>query len=259
MDFFDSFNNKEGHKRSSDDEEAYRKKLEATQKVIDDLDQMLHRSSPALAPRSSAIEQLPAQSSYFQLEDVKTIKVNEELWIIPYDAEFYFKCREADALLFSQLASTDRIRKYLPGLQFSTVEESSATLVQSLKKTEAGISISYVLRVKNIPIGMIVAESPLYNQRALNLRIWTVDFFIAEAFEHKKIMYTCLLRVLNQLKEMGVSQVYCLIAQSNQSCLHLIQGFFTEVDNKGFGNSQTEADPPRVFVLNLTTTAFKTR
>ena len=199
----------------------------------------------------ASIFQEPQKDSYYNLEDVKTMRMGDYM-ICPYDAMWYFQA--PDSSIIPTLANTEEIRRYLPGLNFETEESCKKTLEACLMKTEAGLGITYVIRNQNYPIGMIMLNSPKYNEKVINLRIWTVDFFITKMFEHKGIMYKSLHKVLNQIKGMDVNYLYATLDKSNTSCKNLLgNGFFTEIDNSHFYNKEAVEEKPLVYRINLST------
>lgn len=105
----------------------------------------------------------------------------------------------------------------------------------------------------NIPIGMVFVNTPLYNKKAINKAIWTIDFFISEHFEHKGIVYNAVLRVLNEMKNaMGAKVVYALVDQDNHDCIRLIgNGLFDKIDIEGFNNKDGGL-PPFVYKIDVT-------
>lgn len=201
----------------------------------------------------------PKQLSYYQTKGIKSMSMGRNLMISPYDAMWYYEFLDTDSKLLPLFANSNAIRKYLPGLNFSNPESTKKTLLGHILRTEKGFGFSYFIRINNAPIGMILVNSPLYNghSNVLNLNIWTIDFFIAEAFEHKGIMYAALLRVLNQLKNMKVTKIYCMVDSANISCINLInQGLFEEVDNGGFHDRNNPMNIPMLFGIDLSTIKF---
>lgn len=199
------------------------------------------------------------QSSYYKTDDIKHMSMGGGLMVAPYDAMWYFECMDDDTKFIPLIANSEAIHRYLPGLKFNEQDSTKKTLEGFLLRTEKGLGFTYFIRMNNVPIGMINVDSPLYNSipNILNLNIWTLDFFIAEPFEHKGIMHGALLRVLNQLKGMGIHNVYCVIDASNISCLNLLSNdLFEEVDNSAFKDRNNSQNKPRVFVIDLPTIKF---
>lgn len=199
------------------------------------------------------------QSSYYKNDDIKHMSMGGNLIVAPYDGMWYSECLDADAKFLPLIANSDAVHKYLPGLNFSNQEMTKKTLIGFMLRTEKGLGFTYFIRMNDVPIGMITVDSPLYNSipNVLNLNIWTLDFFIAKPFEHKGIMHGALLRVLNQLKDMGIHNVYCVVDASNVSCLNLLNnGLFEEADNTAFKDRNDSQSKPRVFVIDLSTIRF---
>lgn len=190
------------------------------------------------------------KSSYFKLEDIKVMKLNDELMICPYDAMWYFEA--PDAKILPQMAESADIKKYLPGLELSTEEECKKTLQGFMMAPEQGIGFTHVIRYQNFPIGMIIVNSPKYNEKVLNLRIWTCDFFITSMFARQGIMTMCLNKVMRQLMGMQVNFLYAVVEPSNRPCIGLLHKCaFTEIDNSHFHNKNHGEADPLVYRINL--------
>ncbi|MBQ4291284.1 MAG: hypothetical protein II752_00905 [Muribaculaceae bacterium] len=196
------------------------------------------------------------KNDYYKTEDIKTEKFSGGNYSIsPYD---YF-CHEQvpDASIIPIFANTERIKKYLPGLNFSDEINTKKTLKSFLLKTELGMGFVYIIRQVGLPVGMILVHSPKYNKLVLNLRVWSVDFFVFEAAEHIGLMYNALIRVLRQLKNMGASRVYALVDGENIECINLIgNGMFKQVDNTNFQNT-SGGSKPLVYCMNLEKIRFE--
>ena len=91
---------------------------------------------PASSNRASALP--------YKLEDLKPIRLGENLNLIPYDAGWVFDGN--DVQLFNLIANTPQIRKYLPGLDFSTEDSTRKSLVELCMKTEAFSGFTYAIR-----------------------------------------------------------------------------------------------------------------
>ena len=198
----------------------------------------------------------PKKSVYYNLEDIRSMRMGESLMIAPYDAGWLLQAPDSQVLpLF---ANSEKIRRFLPGLGFETEETCRKQLEAICIKTEGGLGFTYFIRLQNFPIGMITINSPIYNEKTMNLRIWSVDFFIAEQYEHQGLMFNALVRVLNQLKAMGANFIYALVDVENTSCIRLLQGLFKdEIENTHFASRNPGEDKPRVFVLDLSTINFQ--
>lgn len=205
----------------------------------------------------SGITQEPIRQSYYRLEDIQHIRMGESLMIAPYDAGWM---DAPDPEFLPLFANSAKIRKFLPGLGFETKESCRKKLDAIYMKTEAGLGFTYFIRMQGYPIGMITVNSPLYNAETMNLRIWSIDFFITEQYEHKGLMFNALARVLNQLKSMEIQRVHALVDVENTSCIRLLKGLFQqEIDNTHFSSRNPGDAKPRVFVIDLSTINFQRR
>ena len=198
------------------------------------------------------------RSHFYELEDIKYRLIGSDLMLAPYDAQFFFNA--PDCKILPILANTEKIRRFLPNLRFADEESTKKVLESYLYKTENQLGVTYVIRLKNMPIGMVFVNTPLYNAKSIGKAIWSIDFFIGEPFEHKGIVYTSLVRVLNEMKKnMGAKVVYALVDQDNHDCINLIgKGLFKKVDIEGLVNSQG-GQPPFVYFIDIEHTDFISR
>ena len=193
----------------------------------------------------------------FDCSDLVEISCGGSFVLCPYDYGWFIET--PDAKFFNMFANTDKIKKYLPGLDFSTEEKANKTLQSFVIRTEAQMGFTYIIRQNKIPIGLINVDTPLYNKDFLGNEIWTIDFFIIPEFEHKQIMFNTLLRLLDLLKtRIEIGKLYALVDPRNSECLNLISnGLFVEINNSGFKNRLSKGIVPRVFEIDLTKVNFR--
>lgn len=199
------------------------------------------------------------RQKFYELEDIKYRSMGGDLMLAPYDAQAYFNY--PDASILPALANTVKIRRFLPGLGFNDEKSTKERLKGYMLKVESQLGVTYVIRSSNIPVGMIMVNSPLYNKNTMGLAIWTVDFYISEILEHKGVMFAALLRVLNEMKTaMGAKEVYATVDKDNEDCKRLLgKGLFTLIDNTGFKNRDKSSEPPLVYMIDLSTIRFERR
>jgi thiol-disulfide isomerase/thioredoxin len=187
---------------------------------------------------------------FYELENIKYRSMGGELMLAPYDFNFYLEA--PDAKILPTLTNTDRIRRFLPGLGFDDEESTKKSLKGYLLQTENQLGVAYFVRLKNIPIGLVHVETPLYNKKVIGKAIWTIDFYIAEQFENHGIMYNAVVRVLNEMKNaMGAKVVYALVDQDNIECVKFLEkGLFKRVSSDGFINSNGGL-PPFVYMTDI--------
>lgn len=198
------------------------------------------------------------RSHFYELEDIKYRSMGAGFMLAPLDGETLIETPDAKLLPF--FANSEKINRFLPGLGFEDEKSTKKQLLGYVFKTENQLGITYVIRGQGIPIGMIFVHSPLYNKTVTNLAIWTIDFFITEAFEHKGIMRTSLIRALSELKSIiGGQTIYALVDRNNTDCINLIgKGIFQQTDNFGF-RSSINGEPPLVYMFDLAKTRFERR
>lgn len=183
------------------------------------------------------------RTSFYRLEDIKSRPMGEELMLAPYDVFSLKNYPDSDVL--PAIANSDKINRFLPNLGFKDKESTQKHLIGYIMKTEAQLGVTYFIRYNNIPIGMIFVNTPIYNKKAINLAIWTIDFFISEMLEHEGIVYNSILRVLNEIKTvMNAKVVYALVDQDNHDCINVIgKGLFEKVNIEGFENNENGLSP----------------
>jgi RimJ/RimL family protein N-acetyltransferase len=194
---------------------------------------------------------------YYSLESLKFIPCgNTGLNMRAVDAGFM----EDEAFLASMqlFGNTERIKKFLPNLDFSSKEAVQKWVFAISSKTEKGWEFAYAIRINSGVVGLIMVSTPAYNKAIIGFEEWTMDFFVIEPFEGKRIMKAMLPRFLQFLKnEIEVDSIYVIIDQDNSRCLNLIANFpFDEVDNSDFTNIQNVAKAPRVFECPLWSIRF---
>lgn len=195
------------------------------------------------------------RNQFYELDNIKYRSMGPELMLAPYDAQFYFEA--PDAKILPTLANTKKINRFLPNLGFTDEESTKKKLEGYLFKTEHQLGVTYVIRLKNIPVGMVFVNTPLYNRKSIGKAIWTIDFYISEPCEHKGIAYKAVLRVLNEMKiVMSAKIVYALVDQANTDCIKLIgNGMFKRVNIEGFKNTDGGL-PPLVYMIDIEHTNF---
>ena len=219
------------------------------------------QQQPKQAKTNEAIPNIHQDNrkTFYKLEDIRHRSMGSDLMLSPYDAEAFFTYPDAEVLPL--LANTYKIKRFLPGLGFTDESTTKKRLEGFMYKVEKQLGVTYVIRGSNVPIGMVIVNSPLYNSKAINLAIWTIDFYISEAFEHKGIMYQSILRVLNEMKTvMGAKVVYALVDRENTDCKKLLgNGLFEQIDNAGFKNADASKVAPLVYMIDLSKINFQRR
>ena len=215
------------------------------------------KSQPKIVPNHFGQEQIVEdhRTTFYELENIKYRSMGGDLMLAPYDFNFYLEA--LDAKILPMLTNTDRIRRFLPGLGFDDEESTKKHLKGYLLQTENQLGVAYFIRLKNLPIGLVHVDTPLYNEKVIGKAIWTIDFFIAENFEHKGIMFNAVVRVLNEMKNaMGAKVVYALVDQDNIDCVNFMsKGLFKRVSSDGFINKGGGV-PPFVYMIDIEHTQF---
>lgn len=192
------------------------------------------------------------RKKFYRLENIKCRAFGNGLMLAPYDAAAYFEL--PDAQVISAFANTPKIKRFLPGLSFETEASTRNMLKQCMLKVESQLGVTYVIRGASVsvPIGMIFVNTPLYNRSAINLAIWTIDFYMSDQFQHKGYMYKALVRVLPEIRiAMGAKKIYALVDTDNYECQKLIgNGLFKRINVSGFEN-RNNGQPPLVYMADL--------
>lgn len=192
----------------------------------------------------------------FSTDDLKVINIGEGLRLQPID--FGLILDEANIEVLTMLGLSDRIKKYLPNLDFSSKEAIEKFVMALSFKTENGLEFAYSIKANNLILGMIFVNSPTLNKQMIGLEKWTMDFFMLEPFEGQHLMKAALIRMMHFLKTtINVNDFLMLVDQDNSQCLNLIKALpMDEMDNSGFHNPQGNQLPPRVFQCSLSMIRF---
>lgn len=218
-------------------------------------------SSNDIIPNSTSVEDYPDSvkdnyvkqlSKYLNDNSPKGFSVKDlvafplgEISLVPFDMT-----RIVEACAFADLANKPKIRRFLPGLDFSSVEATTKTLLDLVFKTENGKGFAYLVRQKDAPLGMVIVNTPPYNLETLHLPVWTIDFFLIEEAEHMGLMKQCIIRILTLVKKMGVQNLYAIVDNSNQDCKNLLNNFF-DLEKESFIRDKTTGEPKLFYSIDL--------
>jgi len=193
---------------------------------------------------------------YFSTNDLKVISIGEGFRLQPIDCGLILD--DASQEILMKLGQSDRIKKYLPNLDFSSKDAIEKFIMGLSLKTETGLEFAYSIKVGNLILGMIFVNTPTLNEQMIGLEKWTVDFFILEPFEGKHYMKAALIRMMHFMKtSIHVDDFLMLVDQDNDKCLKLIESLpMDELDNRGFHNPEGNKFPPRVFHCPLSQLRF---
>ena len=195
---------------------------------------------------------------FFSTNDLKSIPFgNSGVSLRPIDFGLYMD--DANLQMLQLMGDSERIKRFLPSLDFSSKEKIQQLILALCKKTEMGLEFAYGIYVNNAVVGMFFVNTPDYNKAIIGLPEWTMDFFIVEPLEGKGIMLTALQRMLYFLQSsIGVKSLYVLIDQDNTRCLNLIRGLpFDPKDNSGFKIPMNNYVAPLVFECPLSLIQFR--
>ncbi len=158
----------------------------------------------------------------YELENVIYRKITEELRLVPYDAERFFKFVKFDAQLLSMGIDDNETKTFLPGLSISEEE-----LKKRILSVEAGLRISYLITVKNMPVGMIDLDPPKANKIQYNMPIWTIDYFVVNNLRNKGLMTACFPAMLKIMaNNIGIKDIYAWVHEDNTISIRLLEKFF---------------------------------
>lgn len=209
---------------------------------------------------NDAIRNLLSQDisgKYYKIENLKSISLGNGFSLRPIDFEIYNDDNVHTMLM--AFASTERIRKFLPSLDFSSKDKIQKWIMELCQKTEMGLAFAYGINLNSAVIGVIFVNTPTYNKAAMGFPQWTMDFFIAEPLEGQGIMTVALLNMLHFLQtSTNADSIYALIDNENTRCLTLIGKLpFAERDNSGFKNPENNFSPPYVYECPLSQIRFQ--
>lgn len=203
------------------------------------------------------LEQISATDRHFKLHDLTVIPINGEYSLKPLDAKSVFE--DTDKIILDGFSQTERIKKYLPLLDFSKPKNSSKDFFFRLvKQTEMGLGFCYAIRQNDGLLGAIMIDTPTYNKHTIGFDQWTISFFVLEIFENRRLMSISFPRILHFLKtRMGVNQLYAIVDSDNSRSLHLLQKYlFSEISNSGW-NIKNGNNIPKIFCCDMSTINFK--
>lgn len=208
-------------------------------------------SQPAQQARTTASNQSSTQQSHvlnsdnspktFQLSQLKNINLGANFTMTPIDASILDPSSK-DLIMIHLLSLMDtHIQKYLPTLDFSSIESIQKTLMTTIMQTELGLCFAYAFRVGRGIAGMVFVNTPTLNQ-AINFPHWTVDFFLFSPFRGQQFMPRILLGLFLFLKDtMHIGEIYATIDTNNTSCNKMIEKclFFKKQPNLSFTDPST--------------------
>jgi RimJ/RimL family protein N-acetyltransferase len=203
------------------------------------------------------LQQISVKDKYYKLADLVVIPLGAEYTLRPIDARSLFE--KADMLMLDTFGQTERIKKYMPLLDFSKPNQNSEFFFYRLvQQRELGLGFSYAIRLNAGLLGIISIETPAFNKITIGFNHWTISFFVFESFENNGLMSSTLPRILQFLKtKLGVQQIYADVDPDNSRSIHLLEKFcFEEVDNNGW-NNKIGGSTPRVFCCDLASLNFQ--
>lgn len=200
------------------------------------------------------------QRQFYNLQDITAMSIGGNCCIAPVDAGFLFDNNASSCL--SIMGNTPRIRKYLPNIDISSEDAAKKYIQKEVLRAESGLGFSYFIMMGQNPVGMIIVNTPAYNESLIGFPHWTLYFFVFEIFEGKGFIRAALPRVLFTLKEkIHLDEVYTIIDPDNKRGLSLMNYFpFTEV-SYSLHNAQDQmlSLSPRVFCCKLSMISFQRR
>lgn len=208
-------------------------------------------SQPTQQTRTTASDQSSSQQPHvrnsdnspktFQLSQLKNIDLGANYSMTPIDASI-FDPSSKDLFMIHLLSSMDvHIQKYLPTLDFSSIESIQKTLMKIIMQTELGLCFAYAFRIGRGIAGMVFVNTPILNQ-AINFPHWTVDFFLFSPFRGQQFMPRILLGLFLFLKDvMHIGEIYATVDTNNTSCNKMIDNclFFKKQPNLSFTDPST--------------------
>lgn len=203
------------------------------------------------------LARIAAKNKYFKLSDLKRIPIGGQFSLLPIDIKSVLE--GDDEAMLDILSQTERLKKYVPLLDFSNPNNSSKNfLKKQIMLTESGLGFSFGLRQNNCLCGAIIVDTPYYSKVTIGFEHWTISFFLFEPFENLGLMSAALLRTLAFLKEkIGVKNLYAIVDPGNIKSIHLLKKcLFEEISNDGW-HEKSRNNTPIVFCCNLTTINFK--
>lgn len=161
----------------------------------------------------------------YELANVIHRKVNEHLWLHPYDEERLINLGELDAQLLTVGTNDAESKEFLPGLSIS-----KESLHKRVVSVELGIGISYLIALDKMPIGMIELTLPKRNKIQNNMTVWSLDFFIVNYLRDKGVMSSCFPAFMKlMVQNIGIKEVYAWVHEDNLKSISVLEKFFFRV------------------------------
>lgn len=201
--------------------------------------------------REQTVKPFSILGRYYTLDKLKRIPLGSDFYAVPYDIASL--AEGTDDLMLSLMGTTDRIRTFLPDLDFSSKESANKHLLNIIQRTELGYQFAYAIRMNSGFCGLITVNTPELNSEQIYFPHWTVEFFILEMFEGQGIMLAALSQMVIFLKkELGVDEFYCITSSENGRCLNLLRYLpLQEIPNTGFQAASVATGSPKVFRCDL--------
>lgn len=183
------------------------------------------KSEESAKPKLASSYPSAIKDNYYSLDQLKQIQMGA-VRLQPIDAGFIFNTHMHEFVkVFAD--KSPRIKQFLPNLDLSSSEAMAKYFTIFCQKTEMGMEFGYSIKINKYGdvgvIGMIFVHTPGYNQIAINLLQWTIDFCLFEPFEGKAIMQTSLKNVLVTLRDsMNVKHVFAIVDEGNSKCHNLL-------------------------------------
>lgn len=198
-------------------------------------------------------------NKWFSLESVRTIGCGSFM-LVPYDAMWFNEVLDADSMMLHLLGNSKRISDFFR-IDFSSQDKVKQFLQGAMLSVEIGVSITYVIRAQNYPLGVIIVNTPTKSFKTFQFKEWTLDFFMLDGFENKGYMTSALPRILKVLKEqMHVDEVYFIVDPRNEPCLSLLEKFpIEEIIHRPDGQyfySKRDGVRARLLCCDLSTIVF---
>lgn len=215
----------------------------------------------APSPKTAPSEIPNIIGCHYSLEDIRQIQMGS-IRLQPIDFGLIFNDQALQVIqIFAE--QSPRIKKFLPNLDLSSVDNMRKYFANICKKTELGYEFGYAIKMNsagdNGVIGFIFVHTPSENQFAIGFPEWTIDFCLFEPLEGKGIMKTSIIRVLNVLKsDLNVNAVYAIVDENNTKCIKLLS-LLPFDSQKDILVDHATGNRANLFKCDLTTINFQRR
>lgn len=169
---------------------------------------------------------------HFTLSQLTYRRIASDGGLIPLNDKF--TTIESVTTIVDTLRGNDRVFKHLPGLHLKDIRSATVFLKDRLKFAEKGYQFTYIIHSNNYLLGMVLVNTPSFNELEISAPIWTMDFYLNSFAEGHGIMSRAIHSMLSFLKSnLNVNEkVYFIVDVDNTRCIRLMEKIYANRSSK---------------------------